>query len=76
MTVFYDLFRFTLYPQVFVITRINFKYNSSDISKELHFIAHCDTDKESNHTSNEERYLCPSHFVVSFCIAEIRVEWE
>lgn len=65
MTVFYDLVRFTLYPLVFVITRINFKCSSSDVIKELHFIAHCDIDKESNRTSGEERYFCQSHSSLS-----------
>jgi len=69
MTVFYDLVRFTLYPLVFVITGINFRCSSSDIIKELHFIARCDIDKESSHTSDEERYFCQSQFVVSCCTA-------
>ena len=63
MTVFYDLVRVTLYPLVFVITRINFKYSSTDVIEELHFIAHCDIDKESIHTSDEER--CQSHSSLS-----------
>jgi len=69
MTVLYVLVKFTLYPLVSAITRINIKYSSSDIIKELHFIVHCDTDKESNHTSDEERFLCQSQFVVSRCTA-------
>lgn len=69
VTVLYVLVRFTLYPVVSVITRINIKYSSNDIIKELHCIAHCDTDKESNHTSVEERFFCQSQFVVSRCTA-------